>query len=72
MTKIKNNPSELCDIVYDTIMQNTQHEQFNPSECDDVECFAHSYADNGLTAPYIFIEWRGKKYSISIDELPNE
>ena len=66
-----NNPTELCNIVYDTIMQNKDHEQFNPSECEDVTCNAHQLNDNKQLAPYIFIEWRGEKYSISIDKLPN-
>ena len=57
---------ELCNILYDTLMQNTKNEQLNLSEVADNECCASD------SEPAIRFTWRGNMYELLISECESE
>jgi hypothetical protein len=59
-----NHITELANILWDTLMKNTQWEQLNPDEVgDDSQLFLND------DKPHFEITWRGKKFIMTIREV---
>jgi hypothetical protein len=54
---------ELCEIVYDTLMKNTMHEQLDMDQIENQTCYASD------TEPSIRFTWRRKDFEILISEV---
>lgn len=67
MTRTKT--TELMDLIYDKLVNNTDYEQFEPEMADDMELVYD--ADTGQ-AEYISMTIKGKEYRLSLIEHKGE
>lgn len=61
--------TELMDMVFDKLMNNTSYEQFEPEMAEEAEI---AYNTNTGQAEYISMTIKGKEYRLTLTEYKGE